>query len=207
MFGKLGILAICAVLTLPSFALAQEQTDEADATTAESDAGGLSLGQPDEAGEVQVGQTYGKGVYGDWELRCVKSGGEKDPCQLYQLLNDQGGNAVAEFTIFDLPEGGQAEAGATVITPLETLLTAELRLSVDGGQARRYPYSFCTEIGCFARIGFTAPEVESFRKGASATIVIVPAASPNETVILSVSLSGFTAGWNAVVAENAAPAE
>ncbi|RZW11751.1 MAG: invasion associated locus B family protein, partial [Rhodobacteraceae bacterium] len=34
-------------------------------------------------------------------------------------------------------------------------------------------------------------------------VTIVPAAAPNETVGLSVSLSGFTAGWNALLAANA----
>ena len=102
-----------------------------------------------------------------------------------------------------MPEGQQAAAGATVVTPLETLLTAELRLQVDSGQARRYPYSFCSQIGCFARIGFTAAEVDAFKAGNAATVAIVPAAAPGEVVALRLSLSGFTAGWNALQASNA----
>jgi invasion protein IalB len=168
----------------------------AEAPAADSDPNGLSLGQVE--GEVQVGQTYVREEHGDWELRCVKSQEGDDPCQLYQLLRDGEGNSVAEFNIFPLPAGGQAAAGANIITPLETLLTANLRLAIDGGQPKVYPYSFCSRIGCFARIGLTVAELDLFRKGAGAKVTIVPAASPDETVELSLSLTGFTAGYNAL---------
>lgn len=180
--------ALCALLTAaPISVIAQ---DSADTTT--PDPSYLSLGSV----EPQVGDTYVAEEFTDWELRCVRTEDGNDPCQLYQLLTDSDGNAVAEFNIFALPEGGQAVAGATVITPLETLLTAQLRLNVDAGQVKRYPYSFCTQIGCFARLGFTAPEIEEFKRGASANVTIVAAGAPEQPVELSASLSGFTAGWN-----------
>ena len=208
MFGTFRTWAICLLLAFPAAVAAQDQTTTGEQSSADGNdpaaAAGLSMGAPEgAAGEPQIGQTYVAEKHGDWQLRCVKSDGEKDPCQLYQLLLDGEGNSVAEFSIFNLPEGQQAVAGATVVTPLETLLTAELRLRVDEGQVRRYPYSFCSQIGCFARIGFTQAEVDAFKAGAAGTVVIVPAAAPNEVVQLKVSLSGFTAGWNALVAANA----
>jgi invasion protein IalB len=208
MFGTFRTWAICLLLAFPAAVAAQDQTTTGEQSSADGNdpaaAAGLSMGAPEgEAGEPQIGQTYVAEKHGDWQLRCVKSDGEKDPCQLYQLLLDGEGNSVAEFSIFNLPEGQQAVAGATVVTPLETLLTAELRLRVDEGQVRRYPYSFCSQIGCFARIGFTQAEIDAFKAGAAGTVVIVPAAAPNEVVQLKVSLSGFTAGWNALVAANA----
>jgi invasion protein IalB len=202
MFGTFRTMAICLALALSSGAFAQDQAASDDQPAADgNDPSGLSMGAAD--GELQVGQTYIAEEHGDWQLRCVKSDAGKDPCQLYQLLRDGKGNSVAEFSIFDLPAGQQAAAGATVVTPLETLLTAELRLRVDEGQTRRYPYSFCSQIGCFARIGFTQAEVDAFKAGIAGTVAIVPAAAPDEVVQLSVSLKGFTAGWNALVAANA----
>lgn len=201
----LKLTALAFGLTAASLAWAQNETSEAapteEAPAADSDPNGLSLGQVE--GEPQVGQTYIREEYGDWELRCVRSEGEaaSDPCQLYQLLRDGDGNSVAEFNVFPLPDGGQAAAGANVITPLETLLTANLRLGIDGGQSKVYPYSFCSRIGCFARIGLTSAELDLFRKGASAQVTIVPAASPDETVELTLSLSGFTAGYNALTGQ------
>lgn len=182
------------------------QSDTPAEEAADTAPDGLSLGAVE--GERAVGQTYVREEYGVWKLRCVKTENDKDPCQLYQLLSDGEGNSVAEFNMFALPEGQQAVAGANVITPLETLLTANLRLAVDGGQAKVYPYSFCSQIGCFSRIGLTADEVALFRKGAAAKITIVPAAAPSDTVELTLSLSGFTAGFNALVeADKAARAE
>jgi invasion protein IalB len=78
------------------------------------------------------------------------------------------------------------------------VLTQGLVLSVDGAAERRYPFSFCNEGGCVARVGFTAQEVEGFRRGNAAQLSLVPAVAPDETVTLTISLSGFTAGYEAV---------
>jgi len=185
--------AALALLASAPFAFAQT-ADSNDVSDGE-----LSLGEP----ETTIGSTYVRETFGDWELRCVKSESGQDPCQLYQLLADGEGNNVAEVSIFNLPAEQQATAGATVITPLETLLTQQLRIAVDGGQPKRYPYAFCSAVGCFARIGFTQEEIDAFKRGAAATMTIVPAAAPDQTVDLAVSLTGFTAGWDAVNAANA----
>ena len=195
----LGLVALIAVAG-SAFAQSSEETPVTEeATEAPSndaaEATGLSMGAPD----TGVSQPYVKDTFGDWELRCVQAQGNREICQLYQLLRDSEGTSVAEFNLFPLPEGQQAVAGANIVTPLETLLTANLRLAVDGGQSKVYPYSFCSQVGCFSRIGLTAAEVDSFRKGAAAMVTIVPAAAPNETVQLSLSLSGFTAGFNALL--------
>lgn len=164
---------------------------------------GLSMGEE----ASQVGQTYMREEHGDWEIRCVRTETGADPCQLYQLLDDEGGNNVAEVSIFPLPEGNQAVAGATIITPLETLLTAQVALRVDSGEVKRYPFTFCSTVGCFSRMGFTAEDLASLRRGANATLQIRPAAAPDQTVDLTVSLSGFTAGFDAVAAANEAARE
>ena len=161
---------------------------------------GLSMGQE----QAQVGQTYIREEHGDWDVRCVRTSSGSDPCQLYQLLQDAEGNNVAEISVFPLPEGQEANAGATIITPLETLLTAQLALRVDDGPVKRYPFSWCSQVGCFSRVGFTDDDLGTFRRGAEATLTIRPVAAPDQTVDLGVSLSGFTAGFEAVTEINAA---
>ena len=89
-----------------------------------------------------------------------------------------------------------------MIVPLETLLTENLLLSVDGGKAKVYPFTFCSTIGCVARIGFTAAEVEQFKKGAKGVVTIVPVVAPDQKVTVELSLKGFTAGYTAVSATN-----
>lgn len=156
--------------------------------------GGLSLGEVDAV--PQVGQTYVRNLEGDWEVQCIKSeDGENEPCQIYQLLFDEAGNPVAELSLFRLPEGGQAVAGATVAVPLETALQAQLRIAVDNGKAKRYPYSHCDSAGCYARIGLTNEDVTAFKRGAKASMVIVPVLAPDQEVALTMSLTGFTASY------------
>jgi len=154
----------------------------------------LSLGE--DASLPQVGDTYTAETIGDWELRCIKTEDDNDPCQMYQLMSDEEGTPVAEISIFRLPEGGRAVAGATIIVPLETSLPQQLTLQVDGGQARRYPYAFCNPIGCYSRVGLVAEEIAQFRRGANAKLTLVPALAPDQKVELNMSLSGFTASFD-----------
>ncbi len=198
-----------ALLAMPLAA----QTTEAPATEApaiEAPAGdsatadGLSMGT--ELAGSAVGDTYVAASFEAWTQRCVRTASGIDPCQLYVLLKDDKGNNVAEFTVFGLPPGGEglAVAGATFVAPLETLLPTGMALQIDTGTPKAYPFTFCTQIGCVARLGFTAEEVAEMKKGANATLVIVPYVAPNEQVKLTLSLKGFTAGLAAVDAANAA---
>lgn len=174
------------------------QTDAGQDDTAADANNDLSLGEPVD----QVGRTYTREVFGDWEMRCLRTETDQDPCNLYQLLQDEQGNSVAEINVFDLPPGQLAVIGATVATPLETLLTEQITLSVDGGQGKRYPFSYCSTQGCFSRIGLLAEEVEMLKKGSNATLSIVPFVDPSATVRLQVSLAGFTSGITAVQDSN-----
>lgn len=220
--------ALMAALSLPPAAWAQDDTadpapdaaetapaaEAAPATDAEAAAGtedgapnpaeGLSMGEDvsDEAPSTGPAGTYVAEVHGDWERRCVRAEAEggAEICQLYQLLQDQSGNPVAEISFFALPDGAQAEAGATIITPLETFLPRQITMAIDGGAAKRYPFEFCASQGCFSRVGFTASEVQQFKRGNAANMVIFPAAAPEQPIELTISLSGFTAGYDTVAA-------
>ena len=189
-------LTLAAALLVSGLALPlAAQTADETATAAEQL--GLSTGAP------EVGATYIREEFTDWELRCITAPeGQPDPCQLYQLLRDIDGNAVAEFNLFDVPDEGELVAGATIVTPLDTLLTGQLRMAVDNGQPRVYPFSFCQAIGCFVRLGLTTEDIHAFEAGNSATIAIVPLPAPDQFVSLGMSLSGFTAGFAALEAYN-----
>ncbi|MEM6339640.1 MAG: invasion associated locus B family protein [Pseudomonadota bacterium] len=200
-------LTLTAALWLPLSALAQDTTtptDDTDDNAAQTNEGtppaadqGLSTGEPVVQGN-EVGQTYTQEKNGDWELRCIRTEEGNDPCQMYQLISDDEGTPVAEFSLFRLPEGNRAQAGATVVVPLETALQQQVTIAVDGGNARRYPFSFCNQVGCYARIGLTPEDVSIFKRGASATMTIVPALAPEQKVALPISLTGFTATFDKV---------
>ncbi len=191
---RTSLIALTLALVLPTQLLAQS-TDDAD----EAPAGSLiedqlSLGE--DASIPQVGETYTAETNGDWDLRCIKTEDGNDPCQMYQLLSDADGTPVAEISVFRLPEGGRAVAGATIIVPLETSLPQQLTMQVDGGSARRYPYAFCNPIGCYSRVGLVADEVAAFRRGNAAKVTIVPALAPDQKVEVTMGLSGFTATFD-----------
>ena len=212
----LTALPLCAALALtaPMMAFAQaatpetaaeESTDQAEEIKPQPGTSGnaseieeqLSLGE-DAEGEAAMGKPYTKKEIGSWEMRCIKTEEEVDPCQMYQLLADGEGAPVAEVSLFRLPEGGKAKAGATVVVPLETALPAQMTLSVDGGKARRYPYAFCNPVGCYVRMGLTDADIAAFKRGKEAVITIVPALAPDQKVNLALSLDGFTASYDEV---------
>ena len=151
-----------------------------------------------------IGEPYVQETFDAWQLRCVRTEDGSDPCQLYQLLKEkESDKPISEISIVALPEGGEAVAGATVIVPLETLLTQQLNITVDAGATKRYPFTFCTEVGCVARVGFTKEDIDGFKKGSIAKISVVPVADPTRTVDVDISLKGFTAGFEAVTKANA----
>ncbi|MEO9573637.1 MAG: invasion associated locus B family protein [Tateyamaria sp.] len=190
------LIAFTTALVLPAALLAQ--TTDTETTQAETPSQSiedqLSLGE--DASQPQVGETYTAEKNGDWDLRCIKAEeGTEEPCQMYQLMSDSEGTPVAEVSIFRLPEGGRAVAGATIVVPLETSLPQQLTMQVDDGAARRYPYSFCNSIGCYSRVGLVAEEIAAFRAGGKATVTIVPAMAPDQKVAVTMSLNGFTASF------------
>ncbi|NCM97334.1 MAG: invasion associated locus B family protein [Rhodobacterales bacterium] len=198
-----GLLALGLCLGLGSLALAQDTTapatpaPDAAATTAPVDPAATATPAPDAAPADGVGTMYIAATNGDWEQRCIRTEDGSDPCQMYQLLKDENANAVAEMTILPLPDGQQAVAGSQIMVPLETLLTEQLILQIDSSPAKIYPFTWCAAQGCVARIGFTAADIAALKKGANATITIVPVVAPDQKVKLTVSLKGFTAAYDA----------
>lgn len=122
---------------------------------------------------------------------------------MFQALNESPGNPIGEINIFALPPGQEAAAGAVIVTPLRTLLTEQLAIKFPGLERKRYPFAWCTSVGCLARIGLLPAEVSALRQGASATVTIVPVATPTTPVEMPVSLRGFTAAFAAMMAANA----
>ena len=191
-----GLIAAAASVSAQETTTEETAAPVAEETAAPEAAADLDMGTEVAAADA-VGTPYIRDTFGDWSLRCLRAEeGQDDPCQLYQLLKDDAGNSVAEISMFPLPDGGRAAAGATIVVPLETLLTEQLQISVDGSATRRYPFTFCNRAGCVSRVGFTQEEVNQFKRGSKATMRMVPAAAPEEEVVLDISLSGFTAGYD-----------
>ena len=200
MFKSLTSAFALSLALLGSGALAQDSTTppaDGTGTGTETSDSGLDLGQPVTEGP-QLGERYAKETFGDWTLACVKTNEETDPCSLLQVLYDEKGTAMAEMSLFRLAGEGKAVAGGTIIVPLETLLPAQLTITIDGGLGKRYNYTYCGPLGCVVQIGITEEDITALKKGNSATISLVPAPTPDQTFELTLSLKGFTAGYDKV---------
>ncbi len=184
-------LALAAMLAAAP--AAAQDTDTAEA--ADSLPVGEEVGGP--------GATYVAETHGDWAIQCERTEDGADPCVMNQLMKNAEGGSMAEINLFALAEpSGDAIAGATIITPLETLLTRNITLQVGSRQPKRYQFTFCTQIGCIARVGFTEEDIDAFRKGAEATVTVFAIAAPNQPFEAIMSLSGFTAAYEALAAMN-----
>lgn len=165
---------------------------------------------------AQVGQAYEKEAFGDWQMRCLKTELEADPCELFQELKNQQGTAISQVT-FSAVEAKDVTAIATVMMPLETDLLQGLTMQIDTGKEQKIPFATCVPMGCMARIALTDADLTLFKRGNSAKMSVVPFLAPPEAKEnVTLSLSGFTAGMDAVTAQNkkaataakaAAPAE
>jgi len=175
--------------TAPAEAPAEQQTVPVDQ--------GLAMGETVVDGP-QIGEPYIREVSGDWGLECLRVPEGEEPCQIFQTLTDEEDNQVANVRLFKIPAGGQAVAGALVAVPLETLLTAQLTITVNGGQPKRYPFSVCDRQGCYARIGLTQEDITAYKRGAAATVTLVPFVAPDERVEVMMSLTGFTAAYDSL---------
>ncbi|MDE0589537.1 invasion associated locus B family protein [Halocynthiibacter sp. C4] len=195
----LGSVALVAGLSAAAPMFAQD----ADANSESNDAAvGFSQGEPVNPGlpskdSAQVGQEYLLESHGDWDIRCAKTENGVDPCQLYQLISNAEAD-VAEISLYPLKDAGLVAAGATIITPLGTMLEQGVVLVVDETEGRRYPYTFCSNIGCVARVGLTNTDIEGFKEGTKGTVKLVPVQAPNTEVEAYMSLSGFTAAYTKI---------
>ena len=188
--------AIAATLVVSAAFTAQAQTQDGGSGSATD----LPLGQP---AQQQPPQVETLATHGDWDVRCVTTPNGKRGCQLFQLLKEASGNPVAEASIFAAPQGqANVVAGGSIMTPLETLLPRNLAFAIDGGEAKTYPYVFCTVKGCQARLGFSAIELAALEKGTTATVTIYSVRAPQEPVVITMSLAGFTAAYDDMLAKS-----
>ena len=181
-FFGLSWATVGLVSLMPSIILAQE-------------ASGLSLGKPLQP-KREIGQPYIVERKDDWAIRCVTTDTGNDPCEMFQLLVREEGSPIAEISMFPLPPNEPAVAGATILVPLETLLTSPLIIEFNETKAKEYPYSYCNKSGCVVRVGFDQSDLDDLKKGNEITMAISHILQPDQQLVLPVSLIGFTAMFN-----------
>ncbi len=163
---------------------------------AQSESESLSLGTSLDL--PKIGEHYFAEKIGNWSLQCIRVEDGNDPCEMKQLLLNAQGQPMSEVSIFYLPKGQDAVAGANIVVPLETLLTTPMVISFDQNTRKQYPYTFCTAVGCVARIGLTEAEIAIMKNGDLANVTVSHISLPNQPITFGMSLKGFTAAYNKI---------
>jgi invasion protein IalB len=141
---------------------------------------------------VPANTIYVSDTFKDWQKLCVQSTEGIERCHIYHLIKDGNDHPTAEMALFRVFDEEGISAAATILTPLETLLTSDLKFSVDNSEAVVYPFSWCNKRGCHVRVAFTDDDILSMKKGHAGKLEIESITAPGETIVLKVSLSGFT---------------
>ncbi|MFD2175411.1 invasion associated locus B family protein [Rhodobacter lacus] len=154
---------------------------------------------PPAASAEGPGTTYIKNTFDDWQVQCLRAENGSDPCEMFQVMKDGEGTRTAAISIMRLPKPeGEAVAGATITTPLETLLTRGVTLQIDTQKPLALPFNVCTQGGCFANVLLKPADLELFKKGNKIAMTVVAAAVADKPVELTISLKGFTAAYDAL---------
>ena len=145
----------------------------------------------------EIGATYIKEENGAWKLRCARAPiGQSDPCDMFQLLNNAEGQAVAEVSVQTLNASGEFIADLVIIAPLGLLLPAGVQVKIDDRDAGRIPFIVCSKNSCVAKAGLKAADVQAFKAGNVTQLAFVPADRSRPPFAGNISLTGFTASFN-----------
>ena len=142
--------------------------------------------------EPQKTEPYIKERFENWTLKCIKPVNSVERCEANQIIFNQKKQPVAEISIIKLPKGQVAAAAATIIVPLETILSEGLVLAIQELEPKKYQFKFCNSLGCYSQIGLTDDEVEALKRKEKASIFLKHISSADQQIVIPMSLDGFT---------------
>ena len=149
--------------------------------------------------EPQKTEPYIKERFENWSLKCIKPVNSIERCEANQIIFNQKQQPVAEISIIKLPEGQVAAAAATIIVPLETILSEGLVLAIQELEPKKYQFKFCNSLGCYSQIGLTDDEVEALKRKERASIFLKHISSGDQQIVIPMSLDGFTKTFSNVI--------
>ncbi len=137
-----------------------------------------------------------RSVHGDWEMRCeVPAGAQAEQCALTQFVQaadrDNIGLNVFVFRTAD----GQARL-LRVFAPLGVFLPSGLGLRIDNASIGTAGFVRCLPEGCMAEAIIDDELLGKLKGGSTATFIVFE--TPEEGIGIPISLSGFTAGFDAL---------
>lgn len=172
------ILASLSVLLMSWGAVAQEAATESGAEAA----------APTRAAAPQE---ITRAVHGSWQIKCVTT--EPQQCYLFQLIVDENNTPIMEYSLMPVKDetGQGVKLGATLVTPLNTVLQRGVIMQVDENDPVQQSYSWCAQIGCYARFGITDADISQYRGGNKITTVFFMVRRPDQGIEIPMPLDGF----------------
>ena len=123
-------IIICILLSI--FCISSLEAEEADSLSIDD----TMMSEP------QKTEPYIKERFENWTLKCIKPVNSIERCEANQIIFNQKQQPVAEISIIKLPKGQVAAAAATVIVPLETILSEGLVLAIQELEPKKYQFKF-----------------------------------------------------------------
>jgi len=167
-----ALTLVTGMLTVPMMGVGQAQTAEAPTSLTET--------------------------YKSWIVRCVTPTaieGQAAPariCEMVQELNQQkSGQRLLAMALQPTKAEGVT---LTFIAPFGLLLSAGLKVAVDGTAVAQGGFRTCLPRGCVSVINLENGTLDKFIAGDTATITMRD--TNGREISVTVSLSGFTAAWN-----------
>ena len=182
------LTAIVYCISLSIFCISSLKAEEAD---------NLSIDDT-MMSEPQKTEPYIKERFENWTLKCIKPVNSVERCEANQIIFNQKKQPVAEISIIKLPKGQVAAAAATIIVPLETILSEGLVLAIQELEPKKYQFKFCNSLGCYSQIGLTDDEVEALKRKEKASIFLKHISSDDKQIVIPISLAGFTKAFSNV---------
>lgn len=139
------------------------------------------------AAQVQAGQAFG-----DWTTNCqpIPDG---ELCFIEQVVSNEASNIFTEVAVAPGAEGGPQ---LLIRVPLGVLLAEGLGLQIDENEPVGIPYQICTPQGCQILVPLTDDGINRMKAGSTLQVMfVVPG---GEVASAPISLSGFTAGFDAL---------
>ena len=141
---------------------------------------------------------------GDWAVRCFPVN-NSNPCDMFQQKATQAGQRILTFSLAFVPSMNRHILQITV--PLDVALQKGVTIGADSYTSPVMKYRMCNREGCFVQLAPDNAVIEAMARatGPNANINIV--ANSGKGFALPLSLKGFSAAHDDMVAQARAKAK
>jgi invasion protein IalB len=139
--------------------------------------------------------------YGDWVVFCgpiLPEAPQANRCEMSQELRQDGTDQLVLAISIQVDEDGAA-GRAMIIAPFGLRLANGLRFVMEEREIAAASFETCLPNGCISRTVLTSEAINAFRQGSDAR-VITTANSNGAEVPIGISLAGFSAAWDRLLA-------